>query len=438
MKDIFKSMILFAVVAILFAITIPNFIAGPTALADTDSKGSTIGGVEVGKLKGEELVNVLTDAVNEWYAQPITVFGGGSSMEVSTNTFQFDIEGTVKNYEENYVKKWYELWASNGKVHLPLTIQPSEYVKNEISNMSAWNTELTYEKIQLNASYLKTDDIEAVVEDLSALENDRIALSVQPMPEGANGIQELVLALNDTVIESKASFSMLENLEETIHLASNESVNFIASNVYYVALLSDGEILERHSQNSIPKYLKPGLEAKVNSSKNEDLKFVNTLATPIKLKLSMEGENLIAEAYTTFKKSNASVSVSRDEVIKPRTIIRYSEDLSIGQVQQLQEGEEGLRVSVFRTMDGQQNLVSRDYYPPLNRVLLKSSHQPETQNQTNLGVQNSDSELDLDGDGFADEEFITDESANSEGSELPPGSYYDKGGNIITPNKGGD
>lgn len=437
MKDIFKSMILFAVIALVLAITIPNFIVGSNALADTNSKGSTIGGVEVGKLKGEELVNVLTDAVNEWYAQPITVFGGGSSIEVSTNTFQFDIEGTVKSYEQNYTKKWYELWASNGNVHLPLTIQPSEFVKNEISNMPSWNTELTYEKVELNASYLKTDNIEAVVEDLLALENERIALSVQSMPKGANGIQELVLALNETVIESNATFSMLESLEEVIHLANNETVNFIASNVYYVALLSDGEILERHSQNSVPNYLKPGLEAKVSNSKNEDLKFLNTLATPIKLKLSIEEENLIAEAYTTSKKSNASVSVSRDEVITPRTIIRYSDDLSVGQVQQLQEGEEGLRVSVFRTMEGEQNLVSRDYYPPINRVLLKSSHQPEAKNESKSVFKDSDLEIDLDGDGFTDEELITDDSINSE-DELPPGSYYDKGGNIITPDKGED
>ena len=317
MKTIFKSMILFTLVAVLLAMWLPNFILGFTVSADDNVKGSTIGGVEVGNLKGEELVNVLNNAVTEWYEQAIVVSGGGSSIEVRANTFQFDIEGTVENYEKNYVKKWFEVWASNSNVHLPLNIQPSEIVKNEISNISTWNTEDTYERVQLNASYLKTEEIEAVVEDLSELEVDRMALLVQPIPEGAIGMDDLILELNDTIIESYSSFSMLESLSDTIHLANNEAVNFMASNIYNLALQSNAEILERHSQHKIPTYLKPGLEAKVDTYKTEDFRFLNNSSTPIKLKLSLDGENLVAEVYTTLNKTNVSVFVSRDEVIQP-------------------------------------------------------------------------------------------------------------------------
>ena len=175
-----------------------------------------------------------------------------------------------------------------------------------------------------------------------------------------------------------------------------------------------------------------------DSYKTEDFRFSNTFETPIKLKLSKDGGNLVAEVYTTLNKTNVSVSVSRDEVIQPRTITRYSEDLAIGKTTQLQKGEEGLRVSVYRTVDGEQNLVSRDYYPPVNRVLLRSSRQPDSQSQPNTVTQNSDLAIDLDDDGFPDEEFVTDSTVDSEGDGLPPGSYYDKGGNIITPKKGED
>ena len=44
-------------------------------------------------------------------------------------------------------------------------------------------------------------------------------------------------------------------------------------------------------------------------------------------------------------------------------------------------------------------------------------------------------EVDLDGDGFPDGDLSEDQQ--SEEDSLPAGSYYDKGGNIITPEKGG-
>ncbi|MEK4128309.1 VanW family protein [Solibacillus sp. FSL W8-0474] len=419
---------------------------------DSNSQRSTIGGVEVDELKGEDLKKALTNAVNEWYSNNLKITGEGISIEVSSSTFQFDIESTVKSYEDNYRKPWYAFWADETAVHLPLNILPSEIVKNEISNISAWDTELTYEKVQLNASYLKTNEVEAVVNDMSILEIDRISLSVETMPQGAMGMDELVLALQDTVIEPQAPFSMLENLGETINLANRDAINFVASNIYNAALNINSEILERHSQNERPSYLKAGLEAKVDALANEDLRFINTFTKPAVLKLLIDDGKLQTEVYTPAKETEVSVTVSNDEEIQPRTITRYSSELAVGQTEQIQEGREGLRVSVYRTVFGEQQLVSRDYYPPVNRVIVKSSQQPEIQGSA-VDVNNRPNDsIDLDGDGFPDEvgnggnppisnpqntnsNEPSSESQNQDGSEdnLPPGSYYDKGGNLITP-----
>ncbi len=110
-------------------------------------------------------------------------------------------------------------------------------------------------------------------------------------------------------------------------------------------------------------------------------------------------------------------------------------------MKEIQKGEQGLRVSVYRVMDGIEELVSRDYYPPVNRILLKSSRQQQTQGST---ATDPDLQIDLNGDGLADvgtndetknetideTELEVDENGNP---ILPPGSYYDKGGNLITP-----
>lgn len=450
---------------ILLSIWIPNFIVDSVASADNNAVGSTIGGVETGDLKGEELKALLTNAVNDWYTHNLTVTGGGTSVEVSSSTFQFDIENTVANYENQVHKSWYAFWKDRPTVHLPLIVFPSEMVKNEISNVSSWDTDLTYNNVELNAAYLKTDPVEAVVIDVSVLETDRISLSVEPMPEGAMGINELVLSLHETVIEPQMAFSMIEKLGDTMNLANREAINFIASNLYNAALNINAEVLERHSQNEIPSYLKAGLEAKVDALANEDLKFANSSSNPVVLKLIMEEGNLKTEVYTPAKETEVDVTVSQDEEIQPRTITRYSADLAIGQTEQIQEGAKGLRVSVYRTVFDEQKLVSSDYYPPVDRIILRSSKQLEVKTTPENLNNDPAYQVDLDGDGFPDGETTngngqsnglttpvsgsqntasntsnkgqgsgTNNSATGDAEEgLPPGSYYDKGGNLITP-----
>lgn len=461
MKIIFKSIIPITLLVVLLSMWVPNFIVSSVASANNNAVDSTIGGIETGDLKGEELKALLMNAVNDWYTQNLTVTGGGTSVEVSSSTFQFDIESTVANYENQVHKSWFAFWEDTPTVHLPLIVFPSEIVKNEISNVSSWDTDLTYKNVQLNAAYLKTNPVEAVVIDLSVLQTDRISLSVEPMPEGAMGINELILALHDTVIEPQMAFSMIEKLGDTMNLANREAINFIASNLYNAALNINAEVLERHSQSEIPSYLKPGLEAKVDSLANEDLKFANTLSNPVVLKLIMEEGNLKTEVYTPAKETEVEVTVSRDEEIQPRTITRYSAELAIGQTEQVQEGAKGLRVSVYRTVFDEQKLVSRDYYPPVDRITVESSKQPEVQTPSGNLNNNPADQVDLDGDGFPDADTTNGNGQNSGSSQntgsnasnnaqasgtnnsenddvdeeenLPPGSYYDKGGNLITP-----
>lgn len=481
-KTIFKIIVLVTLLAVLLTIWVPHFIASPNALANAETQGSTIGGMEIGNLKGEELKSALTNRVNEWYAQNLTVSGGDSSIEVSSSTFQFDIESTVNQYEENYRKPWYAFWKSDTTVHLPLTVFPSEVVKDEIAGISSWDIDATYSNVELAASYLKADEVEAVVIDTSGLEIDRISLSLEAMPEGAMGINELILALNDTVIDPLMPFSIIEQLGDSINLANREAINFVASNIYNAAVHVNSEILERHSQNEIPSYLKPGLEAKVDVLANEDLKFVNLSTQPIVLKLSMDEGKLMTEVYTPAMETEVSVTVAEDEEIQPRTITRYSKDLAIGQTKQVQQGEKGLRVSVYRTVYDEQKLVSNDYYPPVDRIIVKSSQQPKPAPTTDSVNNNPADQVDLDGDGFPDGDTGSGDLPNSNdnnngsqsnGSEntgpnsgnngsgtnnstgtgsgtnnsknnnaenqdnaeenLPPGSYYDKGGNLITP-----
>lgn len=436
MKTKFKIITLLTLSALLLVTWLPNFITGQPAFAQGEDQQSTIAGIVVEDLKGDELKQALTEAVNQWASEPLIVTGGGSSLSLNTSIIQFDIDGTISTYESMTKKAWYAFWTNDKVVHLPLQTIDSDMLKNEISNVSTWNTDETYSKVMTMASYLRTDEVEAVVEDLSALETDRLALAIEEIPVTAFGVYDIANALNDTIIGPNEAFSFIEAVGQNADLANSEALNFLASILYYSALNMDTEILERHSQSEVPSYLEPGVEAAIDISAEKDLKFMNRSTNPMKLKLTIDNQQLKAEVYTTYKDVDVTMKVVRDETITPRTITRYTDDLAVGQTKELQQGEPGLRVSVYRYVNGMEELISRDYYTPENRILLKSSRQPvATEQSPNT---DSDLQMDLDGDGLADVEEITPETSEQEVDEngnpvLPAGSYYDKGGNLITP-----
>ena len=148
--------------------------------------------------------------------------------------------------------------------------------------------------------------------------------------------------------------------------------------------------------------------------------------------------------------------VREKQEVLPRTIYRYSNELAPNKEQLLQEGKPGMRVSVYRQTSDKagpfekEELISEDYYPPVHRVILKSSIEPEIST-----TPDPDLAIDMNGDGLPDvnEETSNTNSPNpagdsekeqsniipstSEGDsdELPEGSYYDKAGNIIDGSK---
>ena len=87
--------------------------------------------------------------------------------------------------------------------------------------------------------------------------------------------------------------------------------------------------------------------------------------------------------YSFKSKYEITYYVSDKENVKPRTIYRLSAELPIGQEKVLEEGKDGLRVQVYRKISEvnssfeEDKLISRDFYPPKNKVVLVSSEKPE-------------------------------------------------------------
>ncbi|MGE7928416.1 VanW family protein [Lysinibacillus xylanilyticus] len=443
MKLLLKIGSVLIVLVLLLVIWIPNLIID-NALAK--GGGSTIGGISVKGLEDENIEAALQEAIKTWRETPISVKGAGVNAKVDPALFTFDVASSVAEYHNLTDKSWYAFWQGKKTVHLRLHVSANERVKAQLEGTGVWDVEPTLSEIISNASFLKNREIEAKVADTSTMEAERLALSIEDIPASATDVLELANSLNDSIIAPNEPFSLLTALGEQSGNINSESINFVASNIYHAALQTEYEILERHAQNTVPAYLQQGLDAKVNRGLDKDLQFVNHSDQPNKLKLTVEGDSLKVELLAQKKEKEISVRVSKDKIIQPRMIIRYSKDLSIGREEVLQEGQVGVRVEVYRSIlengNTTEELVSRDYYPPVNKVIVRSSRQPVVSEKSSENSDSSDPDLqmDLDGDGLPDTQSENEKSGNNavetntskdpNDPEIVYG-YYDKGGNFI-------
>ncbi|WP_264986998.1 VanW family protein [Lysinibacillus piscis] len=397
--------------------------------ADQENSQSTIGGITVEGLTRKQLQQTLQEAVTVWTSEPIVISGEGAMIQLNASAIQYDIEGTIATYETMTKKPWYAFWQSERTVHLPLQLTDNGGLKAEIEQVQTWVTDSTYDKALQQAANLASHEIEADIANIGTIDNERIALEIQPIPEGTMGLVNLIKALDGQILYPQQPFSLVATLGEQVNSANNEALNFIASMLYSVALHTNSDIYERVSQNRIPSYLEAGVEAAITRDGSNDLKFLNTTEHAMKLKMSLEGDQVKAEAYAPQQINKVTIHVTREYEIAPRIITRYSKELASGQQQVLEEGSPGLRVAVMRyTVDRvDPELISKDYYAPAHRIMLKSSQPPPAAtSETTV----TPPPLDLNGDGLAD---VDEDAMPIDEEDLPEGSYYDKGGKLITP-----
>lgn len=444
MKILTKNFIIICFITLFTYVLLPN--NNLTFLTvNAESKSSTIGGVEIGDLEKDEITNHLKKAIENWKRDSeIVIEGVGVLLPIDTTLFVFDVEASVNEYINITEKPWYAFWKSDSIVHIPLQLTLEPELITSIDENSQLNTEETINNIKRQVGMLSEEPIEAVLMDLSALETERIAFSIEEVSINLVGLSEVTETLNDQVISTGEVFSFLDKTSEINNSFSDETADFIGSMLYSLFLQTDFDIVERHSQGVIPSYLEPGVEADIDLPLNKDIKFVNN-NSPALLKVSLKDSNLLIELYSLSNKTISKYEVRDSQVVKPRTIYRYSPDLKPGEESLIQEGTTGRRVSVYRVVSdkkgpfNKEEIISEDYYPPTHRIILKSSLASEA-----TFTKDPDLEIDLNGDGLAD--MNANESTNytkpekdsenptleEDSDTLPEGSYYDKAGNIIS------
>lgn len=439
MKTYIKIISLFLVIVLIVGFFIPSFVLNDTVFAKEGPGSSTIGGIEINDVKTSDLATTLQNAISEWQGAEMEVVSEGISKTIDPKQFVFDTSAAIAQYEMLTKKPWYAFWQKEKIVHIPIPVTVNEVITQQIDEAGIWDTDKTLQKLILQASYLKEHKVEAVINEDSMQTEERIAFQIAELPANSQGVAKIIPLLNDVNLVPNQSISLLTLLGEQAGVVNDAGLDFVASMLYSVILQTDYEILERHSQEINPSYLQQGIEADINAALVKDLQFINRSEQLGKMKASMEGNQLKIEVFAAAKDKDITVRVSKDKIVKPRIIYRYSEDLKAGQERVEQEGKEGSRVEVYRSIveNGatEEQFISRDYYAPQNRIVTRSSQEPvtittPTQN-VGAGTSDPDLEVDLDGNGLPDVKPSTPEETKQEdGPEIVYG-YYDKGGNFV-------
>lgn len=156
---------------------------------------------------------------------------------------------------------------------------------------------------------------------------------------------------------------------------------FVSSGLYYVALYSNMQIIERSNHMFNPGYVPSGLDSAISMG-NLDLKFKNTLSNPIKIITKFDGKNLKVQFLGTDEGYSVQIKTREYDNLKAKTEYRYNSNIEKGKKNIIQKGKDGLKVDVFRIIkkDGKEierENLGTDSYNKLDEIIEIAKEEAE-------------------------------------------------------------
>lgn len=148
---------------------------------------------------------------------------------------------------------------------------------------------------------------------------------------------------------------------------------FVSSGLYYVALYSNMEIIERSNHMFNPGYVPAGLDSAISMG-SLDLKFRNPLNNPVKIITNFDGRNLKIQFLGTDEGYRVQIETREYDEQKAKTEYRYNENLEKGKKNIIQKAKDGLKVDVQRVIlkDGREikrENLGTDTYNKLDEII---------------------------------------------------------------------
>lgn len=141
-----------------------------------------------------------------------------------------------------------------------------------------------------------------------------------------------------------------------------------STTLYNAALLAGMEMIERHPHRFAPSYVPPGRDAAVAFS-NIDLRFRNPYSFPVRVEGSLTGSRLSIRFVGAGKIADRPQVISEVRHMQKPPTFEIGSRLGSGRVRNT--GKEGSDVVVVRIWQDRREIVSRDNYPAMARVIQR-------------------------------------------------------------------
>jgi len=153
----------------------------------------------------------------------------------------------------------------------------------------------------------------------------------------------------------------------------------VSTTFYNAVLRANLEIMERHPHSLLIRYVEPGLDAAVAFG-TKDFSFRNNTSGHLLIKSSAHYGTVTFKIFGLAEARQKVILKSiREREIPPKTIYRNDPYVPRGEYILEKNGSPGIHIRVDRYIyanNGQlisKDIVSRDYYPPIDRVIRSST-----------------------------------------------------------------
>ncbi|QOR65705.1 VanW family protein [Cytobacillus suaedae] len=335
--------------------------------------GTMIGPVDISNLTKEEAIRKIENEIHNWDTQTqLTLLNKENDQVINTSLFSFSIIESVSN-------------AQNGNQSPLLVALSDENLKSALKEVAE---NLLIEKLEINKLQSELEQIAKELQTGSFAfelmhyranndEHEVVAESIVGTSTYHNDISNLLTDLTNINVPAQGTFSLLETINELdINNVTADSLSIVGSALYKAILLTNFDILERHSSRELPVYAELGYEARILPNQ-KDLIFYNPNTTEYIISLELFEDRLyVSVTGSPFIYDYKVMMETRS--FNPRTILQFKSSIPEGETLIQTEGTKGFLVPVYRlTMQDSIDIVEKtkiaeDFYPPIHRVELKS------------------------------------------------------------------
>ena len=169
----------------------------------------------------------------------------------------------------------------------------------------------------------------------------------------------------------------------------------ISSTLYNAVLLANLDIVERRNHQFVTSYVEAGKDATVVYG-TTDFRFKNTRKYPIKIIATANSGIATISIYGIKEETEYDISLKVNRIATIPTSTKYVEDssLPVGTEKVKQKGANGVKTETYiiKSLNGKvvsKELLSRDTYNAMQKIVLKGTKGASTTNTDNTGTQDN-------------------------------------------------